>query len=137
MKRVIIALVGLAASLAAQEPSTTGPYKVLKAARVGGEGGWDYINADPANRRLLIPRSGPGRGSMSQDYSPRIMAYSLDDLSPVDSLVGTNGNGAVADAKSGHGFASSRPTFLMFDLKTMKELKRIPYDSGFGPDGIF
>ena len=33
-----------------------GPYKVLKTARVGGEGGWDYIYADAAGRRLYIPR---------------------------------------------------------------------------------
>ena len=36
----------------------TGPYKVLKTARVGGEGGWDYIYADAAGRRLYIPRRG-------------------------------------------------------------------------------
>ena len=33
-----------------------GPYKVLKTAKVGGEGGWDYIFADSAGRRLYIPR---------------------------------------------------------------------------------
>lgn len=36
----------------------SGPYKVLKSARVGGEGGWDYIYADAAGRRLYIPRRG-------------------------------------------------------------------------------
>ena len=35
-----------------------GPYKVLKTAKVGGEGGWDYIYADAAGRRLYIPRRG-------------------------------------------------------------------------------
>jgi hypothetical protein len=40
----------------AQQPSSGGPYKVLKTARVGGEGGWDYIYADVAGRRLYIPR---------------------------------------------------------------------------------
>ena len=34
----------------------SGQYKVLKAAKVGGEGGWDYIYADAAGRRLYIPR---------------------------------------------------------------------------------
>ena len=37
-----------------------GPYKVLKTARVGGEGGWDYIYADVAGRRLYIPRARRG-----------------------------------------------------------------------------
>ena len=44
------ALIGLA--------QQAGPYKVLKTARVGGEGGWDYIYADAAGRRLYIPRRG-------------------------------------------------------------------------------
>ena len=39
-----------------------GPYKVLKTARVGGEGGWDYIYADVAGRRLYIPRRGSKSG---------------------------------------------------------------------------
>src|SRR5947209_8410826 len=34
----------------------SGPYKVLKTAKVGGEGGWDYIFADADGRRLYIPR---------------------------------------------------------------------------------
>jgi hypothetical protein len=35
-----------------------GPYKVLKTARVGGEGGWDYIYADTAGRRRRRSRHG-------------------------------------------------------------------------------
>lgn len=139
MRRVALAglLTALAAGLGAQTPAAAGPYKILKAARVGGEGGWDYIKADPVNRRLYIPRGGPGRGSTDQSYGPRIMVYNLDNLDSVGALLGTSGNGAIVDPKSGHGFASSRPTLLMFDPGTLKELKRIPYDSGFAPDGIF
>ena len=44
---------GLAPMLLAQ---STGPYKVIKTARVGGEGGTDYIYADTAGRRLYITR---------------------------------------------------------------------------------
>jgi len=43
-----------------------GPYKVLKTARVGGAGGFDYVYADDAGRRLYVARSGnqgaPGHG---------------------------------------------------------------------------
>jgi hypothetical protein len=38
------------------QPSTNGPYKVLRTANVGGEGGTDYIYADAAGRRLYITR---------------------------------------------------------------------------------
>ena len=52
----------LAAAIATFAPiglaQQSGPYKVLKTARVGGEGGWDYIYADAAGRRLYIPRRG-------------------------------------------------------------------------------
>ena len=51
----MVASIGLA-----QQASTTGPYKVLKTAEVGGEGGFDYVYADVAGRRLYIPRTGPG-----------------------------------------------------------------------------
>lgn len=33
-----------------------GAYKVLKSAKTGGLGGFDYIYADDAGRRLYIPR---------------------------------------------------------------------------------
>ena len=46
-----------------------GPYKVLKTARVGGEGGWDYIYADAAGRRLYIPR-GATRAVAATDTTP-------------------------------------------------------------------
>jgi hypothetical protein len=138
MRRLLVAslLAGLAAPLAAQAPSTDSPYKILKAARVGGEGGWDYINADPVDRRLYIPRGGPGRGATDATYGPRIMVYNLDNLDSVGAVVGVQGNGAVADAKSGHGFASTSPAITMFDTKTLMTLATVPYDSGFRPDGI-
>jgi DNA-binding beta-propeller fold protein YncE len=32
-------------------------WKVSKTFRIGGEGGWDYVTADPDNHRLFVPRS--------------------------------------------------------------------------------
>src|SRR5437016_4072412 len=43
----------------AQHAPTAGPYKVLKTAKVGGEGGFDYISADVEGLRLYVSRSGP------------------------------------------------------------------------------
>jgi nucleoside-diphosphate-sugar epimerase len=52
----------LAAGSALAQAPATGPYKVLKTAKVGGDGGFDYVYADDAGRRLYIVRSGnPGR----------------------------------------------------------------------------
>ena len=54
LKFVMTALVFATIAFAQQD----GPYKVLKSARVGGEGGWDYIFADTVGRRLYILRGG-------------------------------------------------------------------------------
>jgi len=112
----------------AQQHSSTGPYKVLKTVKAGGEGNWDYIYADVAGRRLYIPRRG-GAG-----VTTRLTIFSLDTLEPAGEIEGIGGNGTAVDPKSGHGFTSSRPV-SMFDTKTMKLIKTI--DAGAAaPDGI-
>lgn len=47
-----------------QHGSAAGPYKITKTAKVGGDGGFDYVYADVAERRLYVPRSGPTAGSL-------------------------------------------------------------------------
>jgi len=46
------------ACVAQQSPAT--PYKVLSVTKIGGDGGFDYVYADNAARRLYIPRLGAG-----------------------------------------------------------------------------
>src|SRR6202140_1877577 len=105
------AAVCAATVLSAQSPLSEGPYKVLKTARVGGEGGWDYIYADVAGRRLYIPR----RGTPAVPAVPtRLTIFNLDTLEPVGEIAGVGGNGAAVDPKSGNGFTSSKPV-SMFD----------------------
>jgi DNA-binding beta-propeller fold protein YncE len=115
----------------------TGPYKVLKTARVGGEGGWDYIYADVAGRRLYIPRRGaPANAATETAAIPtRLTIFNLDTLEPAGEIPGIGGNGAAVDPKSGHGFTSSRP-ISMFDTKTMTLIKTIDVAPA-QPDGIY
>jgi DNA-binding beta-propeller fold protein YncE len=121
--------------------SGAGPYKVLKTARVGGEGNWDYIYADAAGRRLYIPRRGGAPPAAATDGTPapapiptRLTIFNLDTLEPVGEIPGVGGNGTAVDPKSGHGFTSSKP-ISMFDTATMKLIKTI--DAGDAqPDGI-
>ena len=118
----------LAAALMTLAPAglaeDSGPYKMLKSAKVGGEGGFDYVTADAAGRRLYVGRSGnPGR----------IMVYNLDSLEKVGEVPNTNRvHGATASPKSHHGFASSNPV-VMFDSKTLATIKTI--DVKGNPDG--
>ncbi len=108
-----------------------GPYKVLKTARVGGEGGWDYIYADVAGRRLYIPRRG---SPATPDVQTRLTIFNLDTLEPIGEIAGVGGNGAAVDPKSGHGFTSSKPV-SMFDTKKMALIKTIDVGAA-QPDGI-
>src|ERR1019366_8651680 len=108
-----------------------GPYTVLKTAKVGGEGGWDYIYADVAGRRLYIPRGGT-RAVAAPDTTPAVAAgparltiFNLDTLEPAGEISGVGGNGTAVDPKSGHGFTSDHPQVSMFDTKTMTLIKHI------------
>jgi DNA-binding beta-propeller fold protein YncE len=119
-----------------------GPYTVLTTARVGGEGGWDYIYADATNRRLYIPR-GATRGMPANDTTPegvaisaRLTIFDLDTLKPVGEISGVGGNGTAVDPKTNHGFTSDHPKVSMFDTKTMTLIKSIDVATA-RPDGIY
>ena len=124
----------------ARQAGTEGPYKVLKTAKVGGEGGSDYIYAEVVGRRLYIPRGGR-RAVPATDTTPavpaepgRITVFNLDTLEPVGVIPDTGGNGVAVDPKSGHGFSSSKPV-SMFDTKTLQVIKKIDVGAA-QPDGI-
>ena len=108
----------------AQQAPTAGPYKVLKTAKVGGDGGFDYVYADDAGRRLYVPRTGP---------APRIAVFNLDTLEPVGEISKASARGAAVDPKTNHGFGSSKPV-VMWDTKTLATIKTI--DVQGNPDGI-
>jgi len=124
---IAMALIGLA-----QQTSMPGPYKVLKTAKVGGLGGFDYIYADDAGRRLYIPR---GAVQGETPLPGRVIVFNLDTLAPVGEIPNTRANGAAVDTKSGHGFASSKPV-AMWDTKTLALIKTIDIDPKSSPDGI-
>jgi DNA-binding beta-propeller fold protein YncE len=119
-----------------------GPYKVLKTARVGGEGGWDYIYADANGRRLYIPR-GATRAVEATDTTPEVAAvparltiFDLETLKTLGEISGVSGNGTAVDPKTNHGFTSDHPKVSMFDTKTMTLIKSIDVGSA-RPDGIY
>ena len=127
MRKVSLLLAAGIAAVAfvgfAQAPAG-GPYKVLKTAKVGGAGGFDYVNADEAGRRLYVARSGAGA---------RINVFDLDTLEPVGEIPGVGAHGAIVSPKTNHGFASSKP-IAMFDSKTFEKIKTIEVEGN--PDGM-
>src|SRR5271169_2603592 len=101
----------------------SGPYKVLRIQLLGGDGGFDYVTADPDGRNLYVARSGP---------TGHVGVYNLDTLAPVGDIAGVSAHGAAVDTSTGHGFATSKPV-TMFDAKTFVILKKI--DVQGNPDG--
>jgi len=141
--RRIVALSALSLACASpqtQAPAPAAPYKVVTRAKVGGEGGTDYIYADAVGRRLYIPRGGT-RAVPATETSPaqpavpgRITVFDLETLAPLGEIPGTGGNGVAVDPRSGHGFSSSKPV-SMFDTKTLTLMKQIDVGAA-QPDGI-
>lgn len=123
-RRLMILAAGILTAIAIAQAPAAGPYKVLKTAKVGGDGGFDYVYADSTGRRLYVARSGP---------TPRIAVFNLDTLEPVGEIAKASAHGAAVDSKSNHGFGSSKPV-VMWDSKTLATIKTIDVEGG--PDGI-
>lgn len=150
MKRILFLATIAACATSVRAQSSDGPYKVIMRAKVGGEGGTDYIFANATDRRLYITRNAI-REVPARDSSParpavpgRVTVFDLETLKPLGEIMNGGGNGAVVDAKSSHGFASSHPTLSMFDTKTMQMIKTIDPNEGnpapntqFSADGIY
>jgi DNA-binding beta-propeller fold protein YncE len=101
----------------------SGPYKVLRIQMVGGDGGFDYVTADPDGRNLYVARSGP---------AGHIGVFNLDTLAQVGDIPDVSAHGGAVDTATGHGFATSKPV-TMFDAKSFAILKKI--DVQGNPDG--
>jgi len=120
----VVAALALMVPLAGQiHAQDTGPYKVTKIQLVGGDGGFDYVTADPDGRNLFVARSGP---------AGHIGVFNLDTLAQVGDMAGVSSHGGAVDTSTGHGFATSKPV-TMFDAKNFAVLKKI--DVQGNPDG--
>ena len=109
------------ASLAAAGPG----YKVVNTYKVGGDGGWDYLTADAAARRLYISRA------------THVIVLDLDSGKTVGDIADTPGVHGIALAPElGRGFISNgrEGTVSIFDLKTLATSSKVKV--GENPDAI-
>ena len=100
-------------------------YHLLTKIAVGGEGGWDYLSVDSDAHRLYVTRG------------THVMVIDTKENKLVGDIPNTPGVHGVAVApKLGKGFVSNgrENTVLIFDLKTLKEIQRVPV--GQNPDAI-
>jgi DNA-binding beta-propeller fold protein YncE len=108
------------ATLAASAPEP----RVHKIA-IGGEGGWDYLTADPEAKRLYVSRG------------DRIVVVDTDSEKVVGELGDTPGvHGVAVVPDLGRGFTSNGrdATVTVFDLKTLKAIGKVKV--GGNPDAI-
>ena len=100
-------------------------YKQLAKIALGGEGMWDYLTVDSDSHRLYVTR---GTHVMVVDTQKNTVVGDIANLPGV--------HGVALAPKLGRGFASNgrENTVTIFDLKTLKELQRVPV--GKNPDAI-
>jgi DNA-binding beta-propeller fold protein YncE len=118
---VLATVLVAAAALAVAGPG----YKVVNTYKVGGDGGWDYLTADAAARRLYISRG------------THVMVLDLDSGKTVGDIADTPGVHGIALAPElGRGFTSNgrEGTVSIFDLKTLGTSSKVKV--GDNPDAI-
>ena len=93
---------------------------------IGGEGGTDYLAAEPGTGRVFVSR---GFHVMVLDANTGSVIGDIQDT--------PNNHGIALIAKYNHGFITNRgdSTVTMFDLTTLATIKKIKIPAG-GQDGI-
>jgi DNA-binding beta-propeller fold protein YncE len=102
-----------------------GPYSLLRKIPIGGEGGWDYLTADPAARRLYV------------SHAAQVEVLDLDAGKPVGKIDALSGvHGIAVASEFGRGFITNGKADIVtvFDLKTLQKLGEIK--TGKKPDAI-
>jgi len=118
---IVLMIMIAPAALAAAGPG----YKVVSIYKVGGEGGWDYLIADAAARRLYISRG------------THVIVLDLDSGKSIGDIADTPGVHGIALAPElGRGFTSNgrEGTVSIFDLKTLATSGKVKV--GENPDAI-
>ena len=105
---------GFVTPVGAQDP--TARYEKSHTIAIGGEGGWDFLEVDAANRKLYVTRG------------TRVVVVDLDSEKVVGEIADTPGVHGVAFVPDlGRGFTSNGgdSSSTVFDLKTLKTLGKV------------
>ena len=123
-----IASAALAAGLIAVPThiSAQQPYKIIDKWKIGGDGGWDYLLADPPAHRLYITRG------------PQVLVVDTATGKQIGAITGLHGTHGIAlDTAGKFGYISDGGgnAVVVFDRTTLATVATIP-TGGQGPDGI-
>jgi DNA-binding beta-propeller fold protein YncE len=100
-------------------------YKISGRIPFPGEGGWDYLAVDSANRRLYV------------SHSTQVEVVDLDSEKPVAKITGMkriHGIAVATDFNRGYISDGGDDVVVIFDLKSDAVLQKVP--AGKNPDGI-
>jgi DNA-binding beta-propeller fold protein YncE len=119
----------LVPNLKAAAEDAVARYDKVRTIRIGGEGGWDFLEVDAANRKLYVARG------------TRVVVIDLESEKVVGEIPDTPGVHGIAFVHAlNRGFTSNGgdSTVTVFDLKTLKTLGRVkangrPYIICFEP----
>lgn len=127
MTRVSLsALAAMLAGVLANAPALHAQTFTVKKFSIGGDGGTDYLTAEPGTGRVFVSRA------------THVMVIDGQSGKVIGDIPDTpHTHGIALAAKSGHGFITNGgdSTVTMFDLKTLAVIKKIPVKTG-GMDGI-
>jgi YVTN family beta-propeller protein len=101
------------------------PYHVVDHWKLGGDGGWDYLLADPGAHRLYIT------------HGPRVEVIDSQTGKPIGAITGLHGTHGVAlDTSGKFGYVSDGGgnAVVAFDRSSLATVATIP--AGTNPDGI-
>jgi DNA-binding beta-propeller fold protein YncE len=118
---VCISAVGALAAWAAAQTS----YHLARTFKIGGEGGWDMLAVDNANRHLFV------------SHASQVEVIDLENGKLIKAIKNTPGvHGIAIASKLDRGFITcgSSNEVVVFDLKSLNILSRVPV--GTGPDAI-
>jgi YVTN family beta-propeller protein len=120
MRRTALLLAFVPSLLAAQS------YHVARRAHLGGDGGWDYLLADPASHRVFVT------------HGTHVVVVDARTDSVVGDIADTPGVHGVALAPElGRGWTSNGrdSTITVFDYRTLAPIARV-HEGGANPDAI-
>ena len=124
MRRLMLTALGAFMPVALVLAAATG-YHILGEIQIGGEGGWDYLTADAAARRLYV------------SHATHVVVVDLDSNKVVGDIPDTPGVHGIAIAPElNRGFISNGRgnNVTIFDLKTLKATGTAA--TGENPDSI-
>lgn len=129
MKTLLLAatlMLTLGGAARAQTAPAKMPYRLLHTIAVGGEGGWDYLNVDPAGQRLYLSH---GAQVEVVDLATRKV------IGTIPNTPGVHGIEVVPGANRGYITCGRSNTCIVFDLKTLKPIGA-PIPTGPKPDAL-